>query len=233
MCGSVQLILSCPTLWNPMDYGKHARLACLSPTPRAYSNSCPLSRWCFPTISSSVVSFSSCLQSFPASVSFPMSQFFTSGSQSTRASASASVLPKNIQDWFPLGLHGLISLQPKGLSRVFSKITVQKQQFYDAQLSKHLVQFSHPLMNTGKTIAFTRWIFVGEVLFLVCNMLPRLVIAFLPRSKCLLISWLQSPSAVILEPPQIVCHYLHCFPIYFPWSDRTRCHDLSFLNADF
>ena len=132
-----------------------------------------------------------------------MSQFFTSGSQSTRASASASVLPKNNQDWFPLGLHGLISLQPKGLSRVFSKITVQKQQFYDAQLSEHLVQFSHPFMNTGKTIAFNRWIFVGEALFLVCNMLPRLVITFLPRSKRLLISWLQSPSAVILEPPKI------------------------------
>ena len=105
---------------------QHARLPCPSPTPGAHSNSCPLSRWCYPTISSSVVPFSSCLQSFPASGSFPMSQFFTSGGQRIRASASGSVLPVNIQDWFPLGLAGWISLQSKGLSRVFSNTTVQK-----------------------------------------------------------------------------------------------------------
>ena len=98
---------------------QHSRLPCPSPTPRACSNSCPLSQWCHPNISSAVVPFSSCLQSFPASRSFPLSQFFTSGGQSIRASASASVLPMNIQDWFPLGLTGLI-LQSKGLSRVFS-----------------------------------------------------------------------------------------------------------------
>ena len=103
---------------------QHARSPCLSPTPRAYSNSCPSSRWCHPTISSSVVPFS-CLQSFPASGSFQMSQFFTSGGQSIGVSALASVLPINIQDWFPLGW---ISLQSKGLSRVFSNITVQKHQ---------------------------------------------------------------------------------------------------------
>ena len=96
-------------------------------------NSCPSSQWCHPTISFSVVPFSSCLQSFP--VSFPMSQFFTSGGQSIRASVSASVLPMNIQNWFPLGLTGLISLQSKGLSRVFSNTTVQKHQFFGAQLS--------------------------------------------------------------------------------------------------
>ena len=114
---------------------QHARPPCLSPTPGAYSNSCPLSWWCNPTISSFVVPFSSCLQYFPALGSFPMSQFFASGDQSTGVSASASVLPMNIQDWFPLGWTGWISLQPKGLSRVFSDTTVQKHQFFSAQPS--------------------------------------------------------------------------------------------------
>ena len=112
---------------------QHTRPPCPSPTPRAHSNSCPLSRWCHPTISSSVVSFSSCLQPFPASGSFPVSQFFASGGQSI--GASASILPMNIQDWFPLGLTSLISLESKGLSRVFSNTTVQKHQFFSAQLS--------------------------------------------------------------------------------------------------
>ena len=114
---------------------QHARPRCPSPTPRAYSNSCPLSRWCPPAISSSVIPFSSCLQYFPASGSFPMSQFFASGGQSIGVSASASVLPMNIQDWFPLGQTGWISLQSKGLSWVFSNTTVQKHQFFSAQLS--------------------------------------------------------------------------------------------------
>ena len=95
-----------------------------------------------------------------------------------------------------------------------------------------IVQLSHPYMNTGKTTALTRWTFAGKVMSLHFNMLSRLVIAFLPRSKCLLISWLQSPSAVILEPPKIVCHGSHSFPIYFPGSGGTRCHDLSFLNIE-
>ena len=95
------------------------------------------------------------------------------------------------------------------------------------------VQPSHAYMTTGKTIALTRWTIVGKVTSLLFNMLSRLVITFLPRSKSLLISWLQSPSAVILEPPKIVSHCFHCFPIYLPWSDRTRCHDLSFLNVEF
>ena len=120
----------------------------------------------------SVVPFSSCLQSLPASGSFQMSQFFTSGGQSTGASASASVLPMNIQDWFPLGLPGLISVQSKGLSRVFSS-TVQKHQFLG----------SHPYTTTGKTIALTRQTFIGKVMSLLFNMLSRFVIAFLPRSK--------------------------------------------------
>ena len=93
-----------------------------------------------------------------------------------------------------------------------------------------IVQLSHPYMTTGKTIALTRWTFVGEVMSLLFNMLSRLVITFFLRSKCLLISWLQSPSAVILEPPQNKVS--HCFPIYLPWIDGARCHDLSFLNVD-
>ena len=112
----------------------HARLPCPSPSPRACSNSCPSSQWCHPTISSSVIPFS-CLQSSPASGSFPMSQLFASGDQSIEASVSTSVLPMNIQDWFPLGWTGWISLQSKRLSRIFSDITVQKHQFFGTQLS--------------------------------------------------------------------------------------------------
>ena len=114
---------------------QHARPPCPSPTPGVYPNSCPSSWWCHPTISSSVVPFSSCPQSLPASGSFPMSQLFTSGGQSIGVSASASVLPMNIQDWSPLGLTGWFSLQSKGLSRVFSNTAVQKHQFFGTQLS--------------------------------------------------------------------------------------------------
>ena len=114
---------------------QHVRLPCPSPTPRACWNSCPSSQWCHPTISSSAVPFFSCLQSFPASGSFPMNHFFASGGQSIRVSASASVLPMNTQDWFPLGLTGWISSNSKRLSRVFSNTTVQKHQFFGTQLS--------------------------------------------------------------------------------------------------
>ena len=114
---------------------QHARPPCPSPAPRVYSNSCPSSRRCHPAISSSVVPFSSCPQSLPASGSFPISQFFAWGSQSIGVSASASVLPMNTQDWYPLGWIGWISLQSKGLSRVFSNTTVQKHQFFGAQFS--------------------------------------------------------------------------------------------------
>ena len=135
----------CPTLRT--DGLLHARLPCPSPTPRACSNSCLLSQWCHTTISSFVVPFSSCLQSFSASGSFSMNQFFPWGGQGIGASALASVLPMNIQDWYPLGLTGLISLQSNGLSRVFSNTTVQKHQFFSAQL---MLQLSHPYMTTGK-----------------------------------------------------------------------------------
>ena len=114
---------------------QHTRLPCPSPTPGVCWNSSPLSRRCHSTISSSVVPFSSRPQSFPASESFPMSQFFISAGQSIGVSTSVSVLPMNIQDWYPLGLTGLISLQSKGLSRVFSNTTVQKHQFFGVQLS--------------------------------------------------------------------------------------------------
>ena len=114
---------------------QHARPPCPSPTPGVYSNACPSSRWCHPAISSSVILFSSCPQSLPASGSFPMNQLFTSGGQSIGVSASASVLPMNTQDWSPLGWTGWSSLQSKELSRVFSNTTVQKHQFFGAQLS--------------------------------------------------------------------------------------------------
>ena len=114
---------------------QYTRLTCPSPMPRAYSDSCPLSRWCHPTISSCVLPFSSCLQSFPALGPFPVSHFFTSGGQSIEVSASASVLPMNIQDLFPFGLTDWISMHFKGLSRVFSNTTVQRHQFFGAQLS--------------------------------------------------------------------------------------------------
>ena len=207
---------------------QYTRPPCPSPMPRVYSNSCPLSQWCHLTISSSVVPFTSCLQSFPASGSFPRSQFFTSGGQIIGVAASASVLPMNIQDWFPLGWTGWISLQTKGLSSLLqhhsSKASILRHSAF------FIVQISHPYMTIGKTIALTRQTFVGKVMSLLFNMLSRLVITFLPRSKCLLTSCLQSPSAVILEPPQNKVS--HCFPIYLPWSDGTRCHDLSFLNVD-
>ena len=114
---------------------QHTRLPCWSPTPGAYSKSCPLSWWCHPTISSSAIPFSFCLQSFPALGCFLMSWLFATGGQGSGASASASVLPKNIQDWFPLGLISLISLQSKGLSSVFSNTTAQKHRFFGTQPS--------------------------------------------------------------------------------------------------
>ena len=147
-----------------------------------------------------------------------MSQFFASGGQSTRVSASASVLPINIQDLFPLGWTGWISLQSKGLSRVFLQhhsskaLVIQHSAFF-------IVQFSHLYMTTGKTIALTRWTYFGKIMFLLFNMLSRLVIGFLPRSKHLLISCLQSPSAVILEPKKIKSVTISIVPL-------SICHEV-------
>ena len=216
-------MFSCSIVSNSLRSHRlqHTRLPCPSPTPRSYSNSWPLSRLCYPTISSSVVPFSSCLLSFPASGSFPMSQVFASGGQSIGVSASTSILPVNTQDLSPLGWTGWISLQSEGLSSVFcnhsSKASIlQSSAFF-------MVQLSHPHMTTGKTIASTRQTFVGKVISLLFNMLYRLVINFLPRSKHLLISWLQSSSAVILEPKKIL---FPLFPHLFP------CHDLRVLNIE-
>ena len=150
---------------------QHTRLPCPSPTPGAYSNSCPLSRWCHPTTSSSVIPFS-CLQSFPASGSFPMSQFFASSGQSIGVSASALVLPMNIQVWFPLGwTNDLLAVQ--GILKSLWT-TVQKHQFIGVHLS-FIVQLSYPYMTTGKTMALTRWTSVGKVMSLLLKMLSRLV----------------------------------------------------------
>ena len=148
--------------------------------------------------SSSVIPFSSWPQSFPASWSFPVSWLFPSGGQRIGTLTSASVLPMNIQGWFPLRLTDLTSLLSKGLSGAFSSITVQRHQFCGPLPSSW--SCSHKHVTNGKTIASTIWTFVSRVMSLFFNILSRLVIAFLPRSKSLLISWLQSLSAVILEP---------------------------------
>ena len=172
---------------------QHTRLPYPSPSPRACSNSCTLSRWCHPTISSSVIPFSPCLQSFPATWSFLMSQLFTSGGQSI--GASASVLPMNILGWFDL-------LAVQGTLKSFLQHNNSKASFLHCSAFL-MVQLSHPCMTTRKTIALIRWTSVGKVMSLLFNMLFRSVIAFIPRSKYLLISWLQSPFAVILEAKKI------------------------------
>ena len=171
---------------------------CPSPTPTACSNSCPSSWWCHPTISS-VFPFPSCLQSFPASGSFPVSQFFASGGQSIK-SFSLSISPSNKYS-------GLISFRMDWLDLLAVQGTLKNLlQYYSSKAlilqcsDFFIVQLSHPYMTTGKIIALIRWTFVGKVMSLLFNMWSRLVITFLPRSKHLLISWLQLPSAVILEP---------------------------------
>ena len=187
------------SLW-PRE-SQHARPPCPSPTPGVYSNSCPSSRWCHPAISSSVVPFSSCPQSLPASGSFPMKQLFSWGGQVW--SFSFSISPSNEysglisfrMDWFDLlAVQGTLKslLQQHSLKASI----LQCSAFFT-------VQFSHPYMTTGKTIVLTRQTFVDKVMSLLFNMLSRFVITFLPRSNRLLISWLQSPSAVILEPQKI------------------------------
>ena len=185
------------------------RLPCPLPTPGAYSNSCPSSQWCHPTISSSAAHSPPAFNHSQHQGLFKWVSSSQSGGQSIGVSALATVLPMTIQDWCPLGWTGWISLQSKGLSRVFSNTTVQKYQFLYTQLSLWSVQLSHPYITIGKTRALTRQIFVGKVMSLIFNILLRLIISFLPRSKHRLISWLQSPSAV-----------------------GTRCHDLSFLNVE-
>ena len=191
-----------------------------------------ISQWCHPTISSSVVPFSSCPQSFPASGSFQMSQFFASGGQNNW-SFSFNISPSNVYSGLiPYKMYWLDFLAVQGTLK-----TLLQHHSSRASIFLHsaffIVQFSHRYMTTGKTIALTRGNFVSKVMSLLFNMLSRLVIAFLPRSKHLLISWLQSPSAVILEPKKIVWHSFHCLPIYLPWSDGTRCHECWALSQLF
>ena len=171
-----------------------AGLLCPLLSPGVCSNSCPLSWWCHPTVSSSVALFS-CPQSFLASGSFPVTQLFASGCQSIRA--LASILPMNIQGWLLLGLTGLTSLQSKVKSLLQHHNSEASILWHSAFL---MVQLSHPYMTTRKTIALIIGTFVGIVMSLLFNMLSSFVIAFLLRKKCHLISWLQSLSAVILEP---------------------------------
>ena len=183
---------------------QHARPPCPSATPGVYSNSYPLSRWCHPSISSSVIPFSSHLQSFPASGSFQVSQLFASGGQNTGASASASALTMNEYS-------GLISFRMDCLDLWLAVQGTLKSLLQNhsskASIFWHsaffIVQLSHPYMTTGKATVLTKRTFVGKVMFLLFIILSRLAIPFLPRSKCLLISCLQSLSAVILEPQNI------------------------------
>ena len=207
---------------------QNARLLGPSPTPGAYSNSCPLSQWYHPTILSSVVCLFSHLQSLPESLSFPRSQFFVSGGQSIRVSALASVLLMNIQDWFPLGW---TPCSPRTLKSLLqhhhSKTSILRHSAF------FMVQLSYPYMTTGETIALIRQTFVREVRSLLFNMMPGFIIAFLPRSKHLLTSRLQSPSTVIWQPKKTSLSLFPLFPNLLPWSDGTGCHDLSFLNTEF
>ena len=176
---------------------QHARPPCPSPTPRVHSDTRPSSQWCHPAISSSVVPFSSSPQSLPVSGSFPMSELFPWGGQSTGASALALVLPMNTQDWYPLGWTGWTSLQSN-----FQESSPTPQ---FKSINYSVLSFLHSPTLTSipdhrKNHSLTRWTLVGKVMSLLLNMLSRLVITFLPRSKRLLISWLQSQSAMILEP---------------------------------
>ena len=208
---------------------QHAKLPCPSPSP--CSNSCPLSQWCHPTISFSVAPFSSCPQSFPASGFFPMSQLFTSGGQSNVASFSASVLPMNNQDWFPSWLMGLISLLFQGLSGIFSSTSAWKHQFFGSPLLYGpTLTFIH---DYWKNHSFDYMDFCWQSDVSVSNTLSRFVIAFLQRSKCLLVLWLESLSAVILEPKKMKPDSFPFFPVCLQWSDGTGCHDVGFLNVEF
>ena len=184
-----------------------------------------MSRWCYLTISSSAAPFS-CPQSFPSLESFSVSCLFPSGGQSIRA--SASVFPMNIHSWFPLGSTALISLLSKGLSR--TSLAPQFKSINYLALSLLYGPTLTPIHDYWKKHSFDYVTFVSKVMSLFFNTLSRFVIAFLPRSKRLLISWLQSPSTVIFGAQKNKVS--HCFPIYLPWSDGTRCHDLHFLNVE-
>ena len=192
-------------------------------------NSYPLHWWCHPAISSSDALFSSCPQSFPASGTFPVSQLLASDDQNTGVSASASVLPMSIQGWFPLRLTCLISSLSKGLSGILSSITAQRHQFLGTLPS--LQSSSHSVCDQWENDSFDFTDFVGRVMSLLFNTLSRFVIAFLPRSKRLLIS---SLSTVIFGArEEEICHDFPLFPLYLPCSNGAGCHDLSCFNIYF
>ena len=202
---------------------QHARLLCPSPTSGAYSNSCPLSRWRDPTILSSIIPLSSCLQSFPASGSFQMSQLFVSGGQSIGVSTLALVLPMNTQNWSPF--QGILKSLPQHHS---SKAPILQCS------ALFIVQLSHPYMTTGKTIALTRWTFVDKVMSLLFNMLSRLVITFLPRSKRLNLM----AAVTICSDFGAQKNKVSQFPLFphlvkwcdwMPWSSFSECWALSQL----
>ena len=211
---------------------QHARLPCPSLGPWVSSNSCPLSQWCHLTISSSAAPFSFCTRSFPASRYFPVSQLFASGSQSTGASASASIFPMNIQGWFPLELTGL-NLLSKGLSRVLVQESSPSPQF-KASILQHLaffmVKLSHLYMTAGKTPQL--WLH-GP---LSVHPLYTLLVCHSLLSKKQASSNFMSAVTIHSDfgaQENKVCHYFHCFLIYLPWSDGIGCHDLQFLNVSF
>ena len=218
---------------------QHARPPCPSPTPKVYPSSCPSSWWCHPTISSSVIPFSSCSQSLPASGSFQMSQLSSSGGQSIGISASTSVLPMNIQDWSPLGWMGWTSLQSKGLSKSLLQHHSSKASILRCS-AFFIVELSHPYMTTGKTIALTRWTFVNKVMPLLFNMLSRLVITFLPKSMCLLISWLHiciTPCKITLKQSEGTLHFFRryrasrFFPKWLIWLSSFMKYVHFILNS--
>ena len=213
---------------------KYIRLPCPSPSPWVCSNSCPLIQWCHPTISYSVTPFFSCLQSFPVSGSFPMNWLLPLGGPSIWASALPSVFPMNIQGSFPLGLTSLISL----LSKRLLKSLLQHHSLKASILwcsAFFMAQLSHLYMNTGKTIALTIWTFVSKVISLLFDMMSRLDIAFLPRSKPVfnfmtavtICSYFGASLKIKPLTVSIVS------PSVLPWSDRTGCQDLRFLNVEF
>ena len=206
---------------------QHGRLPCSSLSPRVCSNSCSLRQWCHPTISSCVALFC-CLQTFPASESFQMSQKFASGGQSMGTSASASVLPMNIQGWYPLVLTGLISFLSKGQE---SSPAPQFESINSSALSLPYGPTPISILDYWNTIALTIQIFVGKVTYLLFNMLSRFVIALLPRSKHFFFNFMAAIAnwSDFGAPKNKFWHCFHCFPIYLPWSDGTRCHDLRFL----
>ena len=202
-----------------------------APPVSTISNSHPLSWWCYLTILSSVIPFFFCLQSFPGSGSFLMSWLFTSGGQSIGASASASVLPVNIQGRFPLGLTAWSPFSPRDSQE--SSPAPQFKSINSSCSAFFMVQLLQLYMIIRKTVALTICTFFSQVISLFSNMLSRFVIIFLPRSKRLLISWLQSQSTVILKPWKIKYHCFHFFLFHFPWSDGTGGHDHSILNVEF